>query len=169
MVILETDRLLLRRLVPSDLDDLYALYSDPEVRRYFPEGTLTLEQTKEELEWFENGHPENPSIGLWATIYKESGEFAGRCGLLSWTIDGKQEIEIAYMLGKRFWRRGLGSEVAKALVDYGFNHLGLSRLIALVDSENVASIKTAQSAGLAFERDAMMHDGPASIYAINKG
>jgi len=73
------------------------------------------------------------------------------------------------ILGKRFWRRGLGSEVAKALVDYGFNHLGLSRLIALVDSENVASIKTAQSAGLVFERDAMMHDGPASIYAINKG
>jgi RimJ/RimL family protein N-acetyltransferase len=57
MQILETDRLLLRHLVPDDLDALYALYRDPEMRRYFPvEGvspdrTLTREETWEELEW----------------------------------------------------------------------------------------------------------------------
>jgi ribosomal-protein-alanine N-acetyltransferase len=48
MKILETERLLLRHLVMADLDDLYKLYSDKEVRKYFPEGTLTLEETKEE-------------------------------------------------------------------------------------------------------------------------
>ena len=48
--VLETSRLILRRLVMEDLDDLFALYSDPEVRKYFPEGTLSYEQTKEELE-----------------------------------------------------------------------------------------------------------------------
>ncbi len=46
MFILETERLLLRRLAPEDLDALYALYRDPEIRRYFPEGTLTYEETK---------------------------------------------------------------------------------------------------------------------------
>ena len=63
MKILETDRLLLRHLLPSDLDNLYALYSDPEIRRYFPDGTRTYEETREELEWFLNGHPNYPELG----------------------------------------------------------------------------------------------------------
>ena len=82
MKILETERLLIRRLVASDLDDLYALYRDPEIRRYFPEGTLTLEETRDELAWFLNGHPDYPELGLWATIHKPTGQFIGRCGLL---------------------------------------------------------------------------------------
>ncbi|MEX2202236.1 MAG: GNAT family N-acetyltransferase, partial [Dongiaceae bacterium] len=78
MTILETDRLILRRLVPGDLDDLARIYADPDVRRYFPEGTLTREETREELEWFFKGHPDNPELGLWATIHKPSGRFIGR-------------------------------------------------------------------------------------------
>ena len=87
-VILETNRLILRRLIMDDMDDLFALYSDPQVRKYFPEGTLTYEETKEELEWFLNGHPTHSELGLWATIHKETGKFIGRCGLLPWTIEG---------------------------------------------------------------------------------
>ncbi|MEZ4617393.1 MAG: GNAT family N-acetyltransferase [Caldilineaceae bacterium] len=68
MKILETPRLLLRHLEPTDLDDLYALYRDPEMRRYFPDGTLTRAETEEQLEWYLHGHPEHPELGLWATI-----------------------------------------------------------------------------------------------------
>ena len=81
-LILETERLILRRLIMDDLNDLFALYRDPEIRRYFPEGVLNLAETKEELEWHMNGHPEYPELGLWATIYKQTGKFIGRCGLL---------------------------------------------------------------------------------------
>ena len=84
--ILETERLTMRRLVMSDLDALYRLYRDPEIRRYFPDGTLNYAETREELEWFLNGHPRHPELGLWATIYKPTGAFIGRCGLLPWTI-----------------------------------------------------------------------------------
>jgi len=80
MHILETSRLTFRRLEPDDLDDLFALYRDPQVRRFFPEGTLTHEETKEELDWFLNGHPQRPELGLWATIHKASQRFIGRCG-----------------------------------------------------------------------------------------
>ena len=104
--ILETQRLLLRRLTLDDLDALFALYRDPEIRKYFPEGTLTYEETKEELEWFLNGHPQYPQLGLWATILKETNQFIGRCGLLPWTIDGRQEVEVAYLLAKEVWDRG---------------------------------------------------------------
>jgi ribosomal-protein-alanine N-acetyltransferase len=168
MRILETPRLILRRLVTDDLDSLFALYSDPEVRRYFPEGTLSYEETKEELEWFLDGHPDHPELGLWATVHKESGRFIGRCGLLPWTIDGALEIEVAYLLDRRYWRQGLGTEAAQALVRHGFGQLRLARLIALIDPANDASIQTAQRAGLHFERVIELEGAQCSLYAIAK-
>jgi RimJ/RimL family protein N-acetyltransferase len=167
MQILETERLILRRLVPEDLDQLFALYSDPEIRRYFPEGTLTYEETQEELEWFLNGHPEHPELGLWATIHKPTNQFIGRCGLLPWTIDGREEVEVAYLLDKSFWRQGLGTEVAQAIAQYGFGQLHLSRLICLIDRENQASQKVAQNIGMTFERDGVDEVGPILLYSIS--
>ncbi len=168
MIILETDRLLLRRLVPDDLDDLYALYSDPEVRRYFPEGTLTREQTREELEWFLNGHPEHPELGLWATIHQASGRFIGRCGLLPWTIDGRYEVEVAYMLARDYWGQGLASEAARGIARYAFETLGLTRLICLIDSHNAASIRVATRIGMAFEKEGRDEMGPFLLYAMSR-
>jgi ribosomal-protein-alanine N-acetyltransferase len=168
MKILETDRLILRRLLPEDLENLYALYSDPEIRRYFPEGTLTYDETREELEWFLNGHPAHPELGLWATIHKETGRFIGRCGLLPWTIDGRAEVEVAYLLAKEYWRQGLGSEAARGILEYGFEHLGLSRLICMIDPGNQASIGVATNIGMTFEREAIDEKGPFLIYSRSK-
>jgi RimJ/RimL family protein N-acetyltransferase len=166
--ILETPRLLLRHLVMDDLDALFALYDDEAVRRYFPEGRLTYEETREELEWFLNGHPSHPELGLWATIYRETGEFIGRCGLLPWTIDGRHEVEVAYLLDKKFWGQGLATEAAQALVQYGFEHLQLSRLICLIDRENEASIRVATKIGMTFEKEGKDEKGPFLLYAIEK-
>lgn len=165
MHILQTERLALRRLVPDDLDALYALYRDPAIRRYFPEGTLTYEETREELEWFLNGHPRRPELGLWATIYRPSGQFIGRCGLLPWTIDGREEVEVAYLLDKAFWGQGLAAEAADAIVRYAFATLGLTRLICLIDPHNAASIRVARHIGMALEREAADEKGPYLIYA----
>jgi [ribosomal protein S5]-alanine N-acetyltransferase len=166
MKILETERLLMRRLVASDLDDLYALYRDSEIRRYFPEGTLTLDETREELAWFLNGHPGHPELGLWATIHKPTGQFIGRCGLLPWTIDGVDEVEIAYLIAKPWQRQGLGAEAVRALVRYGFETLGLTRLIALVDPMNEASIRTAERAEMRFDKDVDFEGTRSRVYAI---
>jgi [ribosomal protein S5]-alanine N-acetyltransferase len=166
MRILETERLLMRRLVASDLDDLYALYRDPEIRRYFPEGTLTLEETRAELAWFLDGHPDHPELGLWATIHKPTGAFIGRCGLLPWTIDGVDEVEIAYLIAKPWQRQGLGAEAARALVRYGFETLGLERLIALIDPEHTASIRTAEKAGLRAEKEMDLGGAKSAIFSL---
>ena len=168
MVILETNRLILRRLLLADLDGLFALYSDPEIRRYFPEGILSYEETKEELEWFLNGHPEHPQLGLWATIHKETGQFIGRCGLLPWTIDQRPEVEVAYLLAKAYWGQGLGTEAAQAILDYGFEQLGLSRLVCFIDLENLASVKVAKNIGMTFEREGRDDAGPFLIFSRNK-
>lgn len=170
-IILETERLLFRRLIPQDLDRLFALYSDKETRQYFPDGTdgtLSYEETKEELEWFLNGHPDHPELGLWATIYRPNNEFIGRCGLLPWTIEGRAEVEVAYLLDKRYWRRGLGTEAAQALLQYGFERLQLSRLICMVDPDNYASAKVATNIGMTLEKEMQDEQGPYLLFSINK-
>lgn len=165
--ILDTPRLVLRRLLPGDLEALYALYSDPEVRRYFPEGTLTYEDTREELEWFLNGHPQHPELGLWATIYKENGAFIGRCGLLPWTLDGQAEVEVAYLLDKAYWGQGLATEAASAIADYARHTLGLQRLICLIVEGNIASQRVAEKTGMRFEKRGEDNQGPYLLYSMN--
>lgn len=128
MIVLETPRLALRHMEPHDLAALFALYRDPDVRRYFPDGTRTLAETKEELDWFRNGHPKFPELGLWATIERSSGAFLGRCGLLPWEIDGNHEVELAFLIDKARWGEGLATEAALAIAQYAERQLRLSRL-----------------------------------------
>ena len=167
MKILETERLLLRRLLPGDLDDLFALYRDPEIRRYFPEGTLTYEETREELEWFLNGHPEHSELGLWATIHKETDRFVGRCGLLPWTIDQRPEVEVAYLLAKQYWGQGLGTEAAQGIVDYAVEKLNLSRLICMITPGNQASANVARKIGMTLEKEMQDEQGPFLLYSMS--
>ena len=118
-----------------------------------------------------NGHPEHPELGLWATIHKETRRFIGRCGLLPWEIDGKLEIEVAYLLDKKFWHRGLGTEAAAGILAYAFDTLNLSRIICLMHPDNVASQKAAERIGMRLEGkvDGIAGDNfPTLIYSINK-
>lgn len=152
MKILETKRLILRHLVLEDLQDLYALYYDPQVTQYIPDAPRNLQETLEELEWHRFGHPAHPELGLWATIHKETQRFIGRCGLLPWTLDGQDEVEVAYTIAREFWGQGLGTEAAQAILDYGFGTLHFSRLVSLVMPANIASARVAEKIGMSFER-----------------
>ena len=167
-IIIETKRLILRHQVIADLDDLWALYCDPEITQYIPDAPRSREEAKEELEWHMNGHPRHPELGLWATIHKETGKFIGRCGLLLWTIDGQNEVEVAYTIAREHWGQGLATEAARAILNYGFENLHLSRLISLIDSENIASRRVAEKMGMAFEREGHDEMGSFLIYSINR-
>ena len=170
----------------NDLDDLALIYGDPEVRRYFPEGTLSCEETREELEWIIDVYYGRFGFGLWATIYKETGAFIGRCGLLPWSIiigeedapslgaisehpfePPASEVEVAYLLAKDYWRRGLGTEAAQAIVDYGLDELHLSRLICLIDPANRGSAGVARNIGMTLEREMELDGELTSLYSIS--
>lgn len=169
--ILETKRLLFRRLVRDDLDALFALYSDKETRQYFPngtDGTLTYEETKEVIERFLQGHPDQPELGLWATIHKETNQFIGRCGLLPQTVEERAEVEVGYLLNKNYWRQGLGTEAAQAILKYGFEQLHLARLICMIDPDNQASIKVAIHIGMTLEKEMVDETGPFLLFSKNK-
>jgi ribosomal-protein-alanine N-acetyltransferase len=155
--LIETERLALRRLTLNDLDALAAIYADEDV--------LAYEQTKEELEWIINIYYGQYGFGLWATTLKETNEFIGRCGLLPWTIDGREEVEVAYLLAKEHWGRGLGTEAARAILAYGFGELHLSRLICLIDPANEASVTVAMKIGMSLEREAEIDGEPTLVYS----
>jgi len=165
MILMETQRLYLRHFQLDDLDPLYALYRDPDIRHYYPEGTLTYAETQEELAWFLNGHPERPELGLWATIEKHTNRFIGRCGLLPWMSDGQLEVEVAYLIDKACWGQGLGTEAAQGVLEYGFEKLKLPRLVCLIEQGNQASIRVAQKIGMTFEKEGCDEKGPFLLYS----
>jgi RimJ/RimL family protein N-acetyltransferase len=171
-IILETPRLLLRHQVIEDSDDLWALYCNPNITKYIPDAPRTREEAKEELEWHMHGHPKHPELGLWATIHKETGKFIGRCGLLPWTIEEQYDVEVAYTIAEEYWGQGFGTEAAQAILQYGFEKLNLSRLICLIEPENIASQRVAQKMGMSLEKKVDLPlDGvnyPILVYSITK-
>ena len=183
--VLETERLVLRRLTMGDVDALADMYGDPDVRRYFPEGTLTRDETSDEVAWIIDVYYGRFGFGLWGTVLKETGALIGRCGLLPWTAvpgpDGgltiqhvaehppepegsRLEVELAYLLARPYWGRGLATEAARAIVAHAFERLHLPRLICLFEPENEASRRVAEKVGMTFERMALIEgeEGPLS-------
>ena len=167
--VIETERLVLRHLTLDDLDDLARLYADPDVRRHFPDGTRTREQTLDELQWIIDVYYGQYGYGLWATVLKETGSFIGRCGLLPWQIEGRTEVEVAYLLDKRCWGRGLATEAARAIVAYAFATLPVDRLICLIDPANEPSRAVAVRIGMSLLWDDYVDEyGPAHVYALDR-
>jgi [ribosomal protein S5]-alanine N-acetyltransferase len=167
VIVLETERLRLRHLERRDLDDLARLYADPEVRRWFPDGVRTREQTREELEWAIDVCYPRYGYGLWATELRDGGAFVGRCGLLPWEIDGRTEVEVAYLLAPAVWGRGLATEAALAIVDHAFATPEVDRLICMVTPGNDGSARVAEKAGMTvLWPDYEDEEGPAVVYAV---
>ena len=76
---------------------------------------------------------------------------------------------MAFLLAKAWWGQGLGTEAARAIVDYGFEQLGYARLVCLIDKENQASINIALKIGMAFEKEGEDEIGPFLLYSKSRG
>jgi ribosomal-protein-alanine N-acetyltransferase len=163
--VLETDRLLLRHLGPDDLEPLAAIQADPEVMRFFPSGPRSVDQTRLDLERC-IGLQAMYGFSLWATIDRESGELIGRCGLLPQTLQDHREFELAYMIARSHWGRGLATEAAGAILEHGFGTLGLDRLVSIIHRDNLASRRVAEKVGLRPERMIQFMDHRCWLYAI---
>ncbi|WP_019505127.1 GNAT family N-acetyltransferase [Pleurocapsa sp. PCC 7319] len=165
MIVIETPRLILRHLTLEDTEALASIYADPAVMK-FVAGTLSLEETKEFIEKIINRYEQHGyGFGLWATIYKLDNQFIGRCGVKP--LDNKcSELEMAYLLSKEYWGRGLATEAAIAIRDYGFEKVGCNRLISLIDHGNIASQKVALKTGLTYAKDVQMWGENVRLYAI---
>ena len=162
IAIVETPRLLLRPLVPSDAGALAEALCDRDNMRFYPApfSRADVDAWIEKCQWRyrEHGH------GLWALVLKDSGELTGDCGLLQQVVDGVTETEVGYHLARRFQGRGLATEAARACVNYGFERLRLTRIISLIRPENLPSRRVAERNGLVVERETLWAGLPHLIY-----
>ena len=149
--VLETDRLLLRHLVPEDLDDLAAILTDAETMRYYAR-PFTRDESRT---WISNNiqRYESDGFGLWAIVLKESGEFVGDCGPVRRFVDDRDEVEIGWQVRRARWRQGIASEAGAACRDYAFGRLGLERVISLIRPENIPSRGVAEKIGMTIEKE----------------
>ena len=92
--------------------------------------------------------------------------------MLPWTIKDVHEVEVAYTIAQEYWRQGLASEAAQGILQYGFEKLNLSRLIYMIEPENIGSQKVAEKIGMSFEKKVDLPldgiDYPVLIYSINE-
>jgi ribosomal-protein-alanine N-acetyltransferase len=150
VIVLETERLLFRDHEPSDLDDYCAMEADPEVRRYVG-GAPRAREDAERRSRKGLDRPEDRRLWMWATVYKPEGRYIGRCGVYahfgpSGSIIGG-EGSLAFYLARTYWGRGLATEAGCAFVHFGFNELGLSRIVTTVQIGNDASVRVLEKLG----------------------
>ena len=146
-ILLETERLILRRYVTHDLDRLDRLNSNLEVMRYIGDGSLrTREQTRAGVVRTKRIYENFPGLGFWAAEEKPKRKFIGVFALFY--IPQTVEVEVGYRLAKPAWGRGLATEGARALVRYGMFELGLARVVGLTHAENDPSKRVLMKAGL---------------------
>ena len=163
---IETPRLTLRPFKRDDLDALAALNADPDVMRYIGDGKP---QSRAQTEMRINAildHWEQHGFGLCAVVDRATRAFIGFCGLQY--LDNTSEIEVGYRLAKRFWGMGLATEAAGATLRYGFEELGLDRIVAVVHPENVTSQWVVQKIGLRYVKDARFYNSDVEYHAITR-
>ncbi len=168
---IETARLLLRPWRREDLGPYARMCADPEVMRYmgFDGVTLSRKQTEEHTECLVR-HWEERGFGLWAVEEKSSGDFIGRIGLMrheDWP-EGEHKTEVGWLLDRPYWGRGLATEGARASLRYGFEELGLERIISMAWPENAASRRVMEKIGLAFQGGTRWRDNDVVWYAVDR-
>src|SRR5215213_10541352 len=164
--VLETERMVLRRMEMADVDDLMGIFSNPVAMRYYP-GTKSRQEAEEWVRRMQENYRDH-GFGLWVAVLEDSGEFAGQCGLTVQQVEGKDEVEIGYLFLRQFWGRGLATEAARAARDHGFHALGHERLVSLIDPGNLASRRVAEKVGLTMEREVEKWRKRICVYAIRK-
>jgi ribosomal-protein-alanine N-acetyltransferase len=144
---LETLRLEFTLFGEGDFDELYRLDSDSRVMKYIADGKpASREATAQRLERFLRYPTLYPDLGVWRAARRDNGAYIGWFAL---NYAGKTtDIEVGYRLLPRAWGRGFATEGAMALVDYGFDDLGLDRIIGVTHPANKASQRVLRKAGL---------------------
>lgn len=152
-MLLETERLRLRRFTSADADHLFALDNDPEVMRYLNGGAPVPRHVIEQkiLPRFVQIDPTRPAFGFWAAELKVSGEFVGWFSIRP-LPENPHHAALGYRLVRAFWGRGLATEGVRGLINTGFTELGLARVVATTYEHNLASRRVMEKAGLTLVR-----------------
>jgi RimJ/RimL family protein N-acetyltransferase len=143
-----TQRLAFSAIGPQHANELYELDADPRVMRYIGTGQIrTREDVDEAMRRLPRAYVLYPGLGTWRATRRDNGDFVGWFALKY--VPGSVEVEVGYRLRHAAWGHGFATEGARELVRYGFDELGLYRVIGITHPENTASQHVLLKAGLA--------------------
>ncbi|MBA2653937.1 MAG: GNAT family N-acetyltransferase [Gammaproteobacteria bacterium] len=167
-IFLETERLIINTPVLEDFENLFALQSDAEVMQYIGQGVRTRIEVMTGLEKA-IAHQEKHGFSLGCVFEKVSGKFVGRAGLIFLAFnEGQPDIEVGYALTKAAWRQGYATELAKSLIDWGFHHLSVEKLVAVINPENDRSRTVLEKVNMKYVGRAHYGNNEVALYDIFK-
>lgn len=161
---METERLSIRRYEKEDKDFFINLFTNEAVMKHVDRGVLTVEQA--ENFWhklFAELYPQNYKI--WAAFAKTDGRYIGHCGI-HLRPNNKEDWEFVYFLKPEEWGKGFATEIAKNLIEYGFEELNLTEVFATVDDDHESSIHVLEKAGMNFKKYEYDEEGRFSLYSV---
>lgn len=167
-MILQTQRLILRKFTENDLDALATILGNEEVMRFSLKGAMNRDEVQDYLKKRILSQYDKLGYGLYAIILKENQSMIGFIGFLSQNIDGEDKIELGYRLSPQYWGKGYAIEAAKEICHYAFDKLQINELISIIDPKNARSISLANRLGMHYWKDASFHGFLVKIYSLKK-
>lgn len=152
-------RLEIRPFTPEDAPAFYELTQD-DVFNLYPINVYRQESVDSAREWIKR------SQGKYVVIEKASGSVIGMGGLTKWTWEGEELYDITYRLRGSAVGKGLGWELAEALVNHGLHVLRLPRITATITPDNLPSKKIAERLGLKFDKRILLNNVPTDLYRL---
>jgi len=160
---LETERLRLRLFTPDDVQIMFKLSTNPDVIKYADTPAKDMDEARQRLEQGPLFDYKKYGYGRFAVELKETGEVIGFCGIKY--LPELDLPEVGYRYLPEYWGKGIGTEAAKACVDFARNDLKIKKLIALIIPENIGSIRVAEKLGMTkgpllniFDVDALQYE-----------
>lgn len=162
----ETARLIQQAMTIDDASAFFALNSHPLVMRYTGEPSL---KSEDEARQAISRYPDFETVGYgrWGCILKETKALIGFCGLKY--LPELDEVDLGFRFLPEYWGRGLATEAGRACIAFGFDVLGLERIIGLVLADNAASIRVLEKVGMRLDGEILYDEHRALRYTIEAG
>jgi RimJ/RimL family protein N-acetyltransferase len=160
--VLETERLILRRLSVEDAAFILELLNEPSFLRYIGDkGVRTLDDARNYILTGPIDSYERFGFGLYLAALARDGAPIGICGLLK--RETLKDVDIGFAFSPAFWGNGYALESASAVMAYGRDTLGLARIVAVSSPDNQRSIKILERLGMRFEQMVRLSEDAAEI------
>jgi RimJ/RimL family protein N-acetyltransferase len=163
---IETERLVLRKMNEEDVGPLLDIFSDPVAMRHFG---VVFDRPRMDR-WMSDNlqHEQQHGFSLRSVVLKDNGEVIGDCGLETDEIDGQIIVGIGFNFRRSYWGKGYATEAASAVLNYGFTHFDFESISGWIDPENKPSQRVAERIGMTVDRYVMRGKKKYALYTIRK-